>query len=194
MKIETVPIDSLKPDSDNVRNHNEANIESIRKSLNRFGQVDPIIVDADDVIRSGNARWQVLKDMGKTHVVVMKTDLRGDEARAYAIAANRTAELAEWNDIELAKQLKELQIQDQELLEACGFDERELERRLIALSADLASNSEDQEWLDMPDMEADKDCHRSLIVHFELEEHVDAFLKILNVTITPTTKYFWWKP
>lgn len=193
MKIQRFAIDSLTPDSNNARKHNEANLASIRNSISEFGQIDPIIVDADNVIRSGNARWQVMKDMGMTHVNVIKTNLKGNAAIAYAIAANRTGELAEWNDIELANQLKALQISDSELLAACGFDEKELERRLLAMQADLATNNEQQEWLDMPEMEADKDRHRTLIVHFECEADVNAFVERLDVTITPTTKYFWWK-
>ena len=58
---------------------------------------------------------------------IVRSHLTGAEATAYAIADNRTAELAEWDEESLAQQLAALQIEDEELLAATGFDENELE-------------------------------------------------------------------
>jgi DNA modification methylase len=58
---------------------------------------------------------------------IVRSHLTGAEATAYAIADNRTAELAEWDEESLAQQLAALQIEDEELLAATGFDEKELE-------------------------------------------------------------------
>jgi ParB-like chromosome segregation protein Spo0J len=57
--------------------------------------------------------------------------LRGSEATAYAIADNRTAELAEWDEGALAEQLAALQIDDEALASATGFDASEIERMAL---------------------------------------------------------------
>jgi DNA modification methylase len=64
--------------------------------------------------------------------------LKGSDAIAYAIADNRTAELAEWNSGVLAATLEGLQLDDEALLAAAGFSEGELKELLadIELSGD----------------------------------------------------------
>jgi ParB-like chromosome segregation protein Spo0J len=126
MKTERVPINSVKLDPANVRRHGEKNLEAIKSSLSRFGQQKPIVVDADGIVRAGNGTLMAAKALGWKEVTVVRTDLKGAEATAYAIADNRTAELAEWDDEALAQTLAALQIEDDELLLASGFIEQEL--------------------------------------------------------------------
>jgi len=131
MKTETVEIDTLVYDPANVRQHNEKNIEAIKASLSRFGQQKPIVVDADGVVRAGNGTLIAAKSLGWSSIQVVRTELRGAEATAYAIADNRTAELAEWDDEALAQQLAMLRIESDALALATGFDAREIERLLL---------------------------------------------------------------
>lgn len=194
LKIETVEISTLIPDPTNVRKHNEKNLEAIRQSVLKFGYQKPIVVSADNVVLAGNGLLSVVKELGWTHLKVVRSNLTAAQAQAFAIADNRTAELSEWNDIELAKQLAELQSTESEILAACGFDADEIERRLKALNAEFASGNANQEWLDMPQFKADPLMHRSLIVHFGSKEHLNAFLDITGLEITDATKYVWWKP
>ena len=114
LKVETVTVASLELDPRNARRHPERNLESIKASLSRFGQQKPIVVDADGVIVAGNGTVAAARALGWTSIDVVRTKLRGAEAQAFAIADNRTAELAEWDAEELRKQLDEL--------EAGGFD------------------------------------------------------------------------
>jgi ParB-like chromosome segregation protein Spo0J len=127
MKTERVPIDSVQFDPANVRRHGEKNLATIKASLARFGQQKPLVVDADGVVRAGNGTLAAAKALGWKEVTIVRTDLKGAEATAYAIADNRTAELAEWDDDALAQTLAALQIEDNELLLASGFIEQELE-------------------------------------------------------------------
>ena len=110
LKVETVTLASLEQDPRNARRHPERNLESIQASLNRFGQQKPIVVDADGVIVAGNGTFAAAKALGWKSIDVVRTKLRGPEARAFAIADNRTAELAEWDAAELRKQLDELEV------------------------------------------------------------------------------------
>jgi ParB-like chromosome segregation protein Spo0J len=123
MKTERVPIGSVQFDPANVRRHGEKNLDAIKASLSRFGQQKPIVVDADGIVRAGNGTLMAAKALGWPEVTIVRTSLKGAEATAYAIADNRTAELAEWDDDALAQTLAALQIQDEELAKATGFDD-----------------------------------------------------------------------
>lgn len=127
MNVETVKIDSLTFDPANVRKHDEKNLAAIKASLNRFGQQKPIVVDASGVVRAGNGTLAAAKALGWKEIRIVRSSLAGSEATAYAIADNRTAELAEWDDDALAQTLAALQIEDDELAVATGFDMKEIE-------------------------------------------------------------------
>lgn len=128
-KIETVPIGSIHFDPANVRRHPERNLDVIKASLARFGQQTPIVVDSKGVVRKGNGTLAAAKALGWESILAVKTDLSGVEATAYAIADNRTAELAEWDGSGLAETLRALQSEEDEgLFEAAGFSDDELDR------------------------------------------------------------------
>jgi len=124
MNIEFVEASSLTPDPANVRTHNPRNIESIKASLNRFGQQKPIVVDGNGVVVAGNGTLEAAKALGWKKIEAVRTELKGAEAIAFAIADNRTAELADWDYSALADQLKGLQADDIPLPDV-GFEEHE---------------------------------------------------------------------
>lgn len=128
MRASQVAVDKLLQDPANVRQHSTRNIETIKASLARFGQQKPIVVDGDGVVVAGNGTLHAARELGWQKVHVVRSTLTGSDRTAYAIADNRTAELAEWDDAALAEQLSALAIDDDELLAAAGFDEAELER------------------------------------------------------------------
>jgi len=131
MKAELVPIDSISLDPANLRRHPERNLSSIVASLKRFGQQRPILVDAAGIVRAGNGTLMAAKQLGYKEIEIVRSGLEGSEATAYAIADNRTAELAEWDDDALAETLSALQIEDKELFEATGFDAKELDAMVL---------------------------------------------------------------
>ena len=139
MKIETVKIESLSLDPANARKHDERNMETIVGSLRRFGQQTPIVVDKSNVVRAGNARLEAAKRIGWDTIQIVRTELTSSDAIAYAIADNRTSELAEWDDDILAAQLQGLLTEDEALLDAAGFDEDELAKMLDEFDADEVS-------------------------------------------------------
>ena len=96
------PCAELTADPRNARKHGERNLAAVRASLERFGQRKPIVVRAGVVV-AGNATLHETVGLGRSHVAVANADdLSADEARAYGVADNRTAELAEWDATELA--------------------------------------------------------------------------------------------
>lgn len=119
MKIQ---ITELSLDPKNARKHSARNLEAIAASLNKFGQRKPIVVHRG-VVLAGNGTLEAAKSLGWTEIDVAEVpeDWDNDTAKAYALADNRTAELAEWDESELAKQLLELQDADWDI-EQLGFE------------------------------------------------------------------------
>lgn len=95
--VERVSVDELRLDPRNARLHPERNLTAIRASLERFGQQKPIVVKKDGTVVAGNGTLEVARQLGWTHVDVVRTELDGKDAVAFGIADNRTAELAEWD-------------------------------------------------------------------------------------------------
>lgn len=108
MKIERVPISALTPDPENARFHGPDNIGAIRASLARWGQVVPILVNPQGVVIGGNGTLEAAKALGFSDLLVVRFSGPREEARALAIALNRTAELAEWDKSILESALVEL--------------------------------------------------------------------------------------
>lgn len=96
-------IESLKPDPANVRKHSERNILAIAESLGQYGQQKPIVVK-NNVVLAGNGTLEAAKRLGWEKLAV--TEFSGDgKTRGYALADNRTAELAEWDFEALSNEL-----------------------------------------------------------------------------------------
>jgi len=122
-----VPIEGLNLDPANARLHPEKNLAAIRASLHRFGQRMPIVVQKDGmVVRAGNGRVAAARELGWTHIAAVVVDEKDVEAVAFAIADNRTAELAEWDEEALAKLIRSLGA-DVELADI-GFTDSEVEQ------------------------------------------------------------------
>ncbi len=126
MKVEDVPVTDLHNDPANVRKHGEQNLAAIKASLARFGQQKPIVVNPEGVVIAGNGTLMAARALGWRTVKAVRTNLAGSEATAFAIADNRTAELAEWDDAALQQQLAAIAIDDEELLAATGYDQDDL--------------------------------------------------------------------
>lgn len=128
----------LASDPANVRKHNEKNLDAIKASLTRFGQQKPIVIDKSGVVRAGNGTLAAAKALGWAEIDCVETELEGAEATAYAIADNRTAELAEWDEAALTAVLQSLEHEDAGLLEAAGFTGDELEKMTGQFGVDEA--------------------------------------------------------
>lgn len=139
MDTQRINITELSSDPANARKHSQRNIEAIASSLRRFGQQKPIVVDKSNVVRAGNGTLEAARHLGWDQIDVVFTNLESSEATAFAIADNRTAELAEWNDDVLAASLQGL---DEELQAAAGYEGKELEQILSTL--DTADVVEDE--------------------------------------------------
>jgi ParB-like chromosome segregation protein Spo0J len=93
----------------NVRNHPKKQINLIARSIEQFGFVVPIVVDENNIILSGHARWLAAKLIGlRTVPVIELFGLSDAEKRAYMLAGNKLAEKAGWDRAPLAAELSDL--------------------------------------------------------------------------------------
>lgn len=116
MKLETIDIAELTPDPQNARQHDQTNLKAIEGSLREFGQRKPIVISQTNVIVAGNGTVEAAKRLGWTDIQAVRipADWDANRIKAFALADNRTAELAEWSPQVLAEQLLEI--------EQAGFD------------------------------------------------------------------------
>lgn len=98
LQIVRVRIEELTADPDNARLHSRRNLDAIKASLTKFGQTRPLVVTEDGLVIAGNGTLAAALELGWEEVEVTRVPFRSpEEARAYALADNRTGELAQWN-------------------------------------------------------------------------------------------------
>ncbi len=114
MKIELRELGSIRPYKDNPR-LNDGAVEAVAAALKEFGFRQPIVIDKAGVIVVGHTRWKAAKAIGLKKVPVhVAADLTPPQLRAYRIADNQTATIAEWETSKLAAELA--------ALDAIGYD------------------------------------------------------------------------
>lgn len=109
MKIEIVNISDIRFDNENARKHSKKNLAAIANSLKLFGQRKPIVIH-NGVVIAGNGTLEAAQTLGWEQIEVVHTpeEWDADKAKAFALADNRSAELAEWDNEVLLEQLLEL--------------------------------------------------------------------------------------
>lgn len=138
MKIERIKLTDLRPDEQNARKHDQANLKAIAGSLDQFGQRKPIVITQDNRVVAGNGTLTAAKllDWKEINCVRVPADWTADQIKAYALADNRTAELAEWDEQVMASQLLELQ--------EAGFDIEEFGFELVNAPTEDESEAGDE--------------------------------------------------
>lgn len=141
-RVEHLPLAQLKPAARNPRTHSPAQIAKIAKSIERFGFLNPILVDRDDRVIAGHGRVEAAKLLRLDHVPVVRIEhLTGAEKRAYVIADNRLAELAGWDKDILRLELGELTIEAPELdLTVTGYEVAEIDQIVIGTGDEIAAD------------------------------------------------------
>lgn len=117
MQIKERRPQDLQPYENNARN-NERAIDYVAESIKRYGFRVPIIVDENDVIIAGHTRHLAAMRLGlKTVPTIKADDLTPEQAAAFRLADNKTAEIAEWDREALEKEIAEIE----QNLAAVGF-------------------------------------------------------------------------
>lgn len=120
MKVEAKSIDEIKPYENNPRDNDDA-VDAVANSIKEFGWQQPIVVDNEGVIIAGHTRYKAAKKLGLKHVpVVVADNLTPDQVKAYRLADNKTAELADWDMDLLNEELDQIRDID---MSQFGFDD-----------------------------------------------------------------------
>lgn len=108
LKIEYVPIDNIKPYDKNAKLHPQKQIEQIKKSIEEFGNCDPIGVWNGDIVE-GHGRYEALKQLGYSDVPVIRLDhLTDEQRRAYALVHNKLTMNSPFDDGILSEELENI--------------------------------------------------------------------------------------
>lgn len=122
LQVQQVKISELKPSEYNPRKWSDEQLAKLRESLEKFGVVDPLIVNSHpsrtNIVIGGNMRLKVLKDMKYTEVPVVYLNLDEAKERDLNVRLNKTG--GEF-DLDLLKDF------DESLLEDIGFSSEELD-------------------------------------------------------------------
>jgi DNA modification methylase len=139
--IQNVPPERLIPCDQNPRTHSEAQYAQLADSIERFGFVNPPLVDSEWRILAGHARWHVAQVLKMKEIPVIVVDhLNEAEKLAYMLADNRLPTLAEWDDPKLYEVLAAL---DEDLRKAAGFNMQEFEQLAADLTEELGKTDVD---------------------------------------------------
>ena len=122
-KVELISIAGLRPWKRNPRSHTRKQIRQIAESIKRFGFNDPILIDENNQILAGRGRVEAARELGWDKVPCLRAGhMSPEEKQAYAIAHNKIALNAGWDEELLALELKELSAADLDFgVEITGF-------------------------------------------------------------------------
>lgn len=97
-RTEQVDIATLCPAAARLRVHSKAKLRKLEASMAEIGQMEPIVINAANVIVHGHARLEVARSLGWTEITAIRVEhLTEEDLRTYAIAANRFTLEAEWD-------------------------------------------------------------------------------------------------
>ena len=139
---EYVDIDDLKPWADNPRDNEEA-VAEVARSIERFGFASPILArEEDSEIIAGHTRYKAARKLGLRKVPVRYINLNPVDSHLLALADNKIAERANWDQQALGDIMKSLDGIDADI-SGLGWSEDEL-KELIAPEPMELDGSEDE--------------------------------------------------
>ena len=89
MKIEKVKIHDLNPAEYNPRKMTLKQYEDLKNSLEKFGCVDPIIINSDNTIVGGHQRVRIMVELGATQVPVVRVNISKEDEKELNVRLNK---------------------------------------------------------------------------------------------------------
>lgn len=128
LKIQQMEPFALKPWEDNPRINDKA-VDAVAKSIKSFGFNVPILCNQQLTIIAGHTRWKAAKKIGMKSVPVITLELSEAQRNAFAIADNKTGEIADWDYPGLRKILERLKYKKIDL-PSLGYSQGQLQALL----------------------------------------------------------------
>jgi site-specific DNA-methyltransferase (adenine-specific) len=136
LNVQQLNIELLRPWDMNPR-HNDQAVNAVARSIKQFGFNVPILCDPKYRIIAGHTRYKAAQQLGLEHVPVIVLNLSGKQKELFAIAENKTSEIADWDNHTLSRLLNEFKDNDIDL-SALGFSAAEMHA--------LLAPQEDFDW------------------------------------------------
>ncbi|MCY4107745.1 MAG: site-specific DNA-methyltransferase [Chloroflexi bacterium] len=134
LSVVHLPIDDMRPDPANPRRISDSELDSLTRSMRRFGFVDPVIARREDkTVIGGHQRLLAARRLGLASVPVILLDLSDEQARLLNLALNRIS--GSWDRELLARLLAELDETPEIDVSLSGFDDDEVAKLLKSLDA-----------------------------------------------------------
>ena len=136
-------ISKLKPAEYNPRKRlqpGDEEYERLKRSIETFGYVDPIIINTDGTVIGGHQRLFVLQDLGYAEADVAVVDLSKADEKALNVALNKIS--GEWDEEKLAALFAELDTEEYEL-GLTGYAEDDIREIMSKLDFPEAYEEED---------------------------------------------------
>lgn len=163
MKTIKMSIADLRHPEKNVRNHSQKQIKEMKRSLDKFGQFRPIVVDETNTILCGNGLVTAMREMGYEEADVLKYDNLSDkDKKKLMIADNQIASLGTDNFSVIEEFIKSLDGDldvpgyDEEMLKTLVMDDDELEAEVMkygSFSADQIESVRSNEGVEREPVE-----------------------------------------
>jgi DNA modification methylase len=166
LKIQSLPIEALKPNPGNARTHSKRQIREIADSIRTFGFVVPIVFGEGGVIISGHGRHAAAQLLGLKAVPAIEvTGLSDAKRRALALADNKIAENAGWDRERLAREipaLTDILILEGLDISITGFAAVEIDQITADFEEDARDPADtvDPVWHTLPPVTQPGDCWR----------------------------------
>lgn len=158
----------LKPYENNPRQHSEAQLDRLVRSIKEFGFTNPILIDDDCNVIAGHGRLLAAELMGLAQVpTITLGHLTAEQRRAYVIADNQLALNSTWDDDVLQAELQ--------ALGEAGYD-----LTLLGWGDDLPTFGEDIDLSALDDMDDDPTAEladgvmKAIQIEFRPEDYEEA--------------------
>lgn len=118
----------------------DSEYQKIKRSIEEFGYVDPIIINEDGTIIGGHQRCTVLKDLGYEEADVVVVSLDKQREKALNIALNKIT--GEWDELKLKDLLLDLDLGDYDI-SLTGFEQEDLAELVDNLAVEPEAMDDD---------------------------------------------------
>ena len=149
MDIKQINVDKLIPYINNPRKNDDA-VDQVASSIKNFGFKVPIVIDKDNEIITGHTRLKAAKKLGIEEVpCIIADDLTPAQIKAFRIADNKVAEIAEWDMDLLGLELSELEELEFDISDM-GFEDEELDD-ILGRDTEVVEDDFEEEPPDEPE-------------------------------------------
>lgn len=125
-EVKKVKIKDIKLDQTNPNEVSDLKMKGLKETIEKFGFLEPIVINQDNLMVDGEHRFRILKEMGETEIPVIKINVKDIDRRIIRQTMNKLRGAHNpRDDIEdLIRISKEVSLQD--MSKYLGLEEKNL--------------------------------------------------------------------